>query len=897
MGYEIVAIGASLGGVQAVQAILGALPADFSAAVVVVQHRGHSSDDTLAEVLGRASLLPVKEAEDKEPVLPGQVYLAPADYHLLVDDGALALSMDPPVRFARPSIDVLFGAAADAYKERLIGVILTGNGGGWGGGHCPGGCARRACRDPGSEERPGSRLAGSGDRRARRGGHPAAAADQCLSRRDDRQWGPQMNGHDVTSILMVDDRPENLLALEAVLAPLGQNLVQCQSGNEALRRLLSEDFAVIIIDVNMPGMDGFEIASLIRERERSRHTPIIFLTAQADAEHLTRGYSLGAVDYILSPVNPDVLKTKVAVFVELHRRTEAARREADELTRLNAATLALASALSIEQMAQTIADEARRMIRARESLVVVRVEGEWAQEVRAVSMANTDMTGELAQALQSILETGEIDLAIPVRLTDGELRDHSFYRKSLHPLESHVRLRGWLSAPLATREGVLIGFVQLSNKEEGDFDESDERILTRLAQVASNTIDNALHRAVRQANRMKDEFLATLSHELRNPLNAILGWTRLLKTGELDRAATAHALEVIERNVRLQAKLIEDLLDLSRIQTGSVRLDKVPVDLCAVVDGVVESLRPQAVAKQLDLTCEVEGEGLLITGDSDRLAQVSWNLISNAIKFTPASGEIGVRVRRLESSAELSITDTGMGIEPDFLPHVFERFRRGEATGEQSQEGLGLGLAIVRQLVELHGGEVHAESDGRGKGSRFVVRLPLRFVDEAPRPGDPKGTGPGAGSEAISPVHQSTLAQLPRLDGVRILIVDDDRDSRDFLSAALAHQGADVVAAASSGEALDMMNRVGPDVLVSDIAMPGEDGCTLIRKLRARGADNGGEVPAMALTGSVRGKDRDRVLAAGFQAFLPKPVELGDLVATISDLATRERPDTAGSRS
>jgi signal transduction histidine kinase len=696
---------------------------------------------------------------------------------------------------------------------------------------------------------------------------------------------------------MVDDRAENLLALDAVLGPLGQNLVQCQSGNEALRRLLSEDFAVIIIDVNMPGMDGFEIASLIRERERSRHTPIIFLTAQADAEHLTRGYSLGAVDYILSPVNPDVLKTKVAVFVELHRRTVAARREADELARLNAATLALASALSIEQMAQTIADEARKMIGARESLVVVRVEGEWAQDVRAVSMANTDMTGDLAQALQSILETGEIDLAIPVRLTDAELRDHSFFRESLHPLESHVRLRGWLSAPLATREGILIGFVQLSDKEEGDFDESDDRMIMRLAQVASNTIDNALHRAARQANRMKDEFLATLSHELRNPLNAILGWTRLLKTGELDRAATAHALEVIERNVKLQAKLMEDLLDLSRIQTGSVRLDKVPVDLCTVVDGVVESMRPQAVAKQLDFTCEVEGEGLLITGDSDRLAQVSWNLISNAIKFTPAGGKIQVRVRRLESSAELSVTDTGMGIEPDFLPHVFERFRRGAATGEPGQEGLGLGLAIVRQLVELHGGDVRAESDGKGTGARFVVRLPLCFVDEAEsRAGDPKGAGPGAGSEAISPMHQSTLDQLPRLDGVRILIVDDDRDSRDFLSAALAHQGADVVAASSSGEALDMMNRVGPDVLVSDIAMPGEDGCTLIRKLRARGPDNGGEIPAMALTGSVRGKDRDRVLAAGFQAFLPKPVELADLVATISDLATRERPDTAGSR-
>jgi signal transduction histidine kinase len=704
-----------------------------------------------------------------------------------------------------------------------------------------------------------------------------------------------MNIHDVTSILIVDDRPENLLALEAVLQPLGQNLVQCRSGNEALRRLLGRDFAVIIIDVNMPGMDGFEIASLIRQRERSEHTPIIFLTAQADADHLTRGYSLGAVDYILSPVNPDVLKTKVAVFVDLHRRTLAAQREADELAKLNAAALALASALSIEQMAQSIADEARKMIGARESLVVVRVEGEWSQQVHAVSVANTDMTGELSEELQTILETAEIDLAIPVRLSDAQLRDHAFFRESLQAIEAHVRLRGWLSAPLATRDGSLIGFVQLSDKEQGDFDETDERLIMKLAEVASNTIDNELHRAARQANRMKDEFLATLSHELRNPLNAILGWTRLLRTGELDRAATAHAFEVIERNVRLQAKLMEDLLDLSRIQNGSVRLDRLPVDLCTVVDGVVESLRPLAEAKRIDFKCEVEAEGMLITGDADRLAQVTWNLVSNAIKFTPAGGEIQVRVRRIGSYAELTVIDNGIGIEPDFLPHVFERFRRGEGTGEAGQEGLGLGLAIVRQLVELHGGEVRAESRGRGTGAQFIVTLPVLFVET-----EGAGTGPaggGAGGDAISSGQRSALAELPRLDGMRILIVDDDQDSRDFLRAALTHQGADVVVAASSGEALAMVNRVGPDVLVSDIAMPGEDGCTLIRKLRARGANNGGEVPAMALTGSVRGKDRDRVLAAGFQAFLPKPVELAELVTTISQLAAPELPGTAPSRS
>jgi signal transduction histidine kinase len=701
-----------------------------------------------------------------------------------------------------------------------------------------------------------------------------------------------MNGHDVTSILIVDDRPENLLALDAVLTPLGQKLVQCQSGMEALRRLLSEDFAVIIIDVNMPGMDGFEIASLIRERERSKHTPIIFLTAQADAEHLTRGYSLGAVDYILSPVNPDVLKTKVAVFAELHRRTVAARREAGELAKLNAAALAVTSALSIEQMAQTIADEARKMIGARESLVVVRVEGEWAQDVRAVSLATTDVAGDLADALQSILGTSAIDLAVPVRLTDAELRDHSFFRESLQTIESHVQLRGWLSAPLVTRDGTLIGFVQLSDKEEGDFDQADERMIMKLAEVASMTIDNALHRAARQANRMKDEFLATLSHELRNPLNAILGWTRLLRTGELDRAATAHAYEVIERNVKLQAKLMEDMLDLSRVQSGSLRFDRVPVDLCAVVDGVVESLRPTAEAKRLDFTCEVEANGMLISGDADRLSQVATNLITNAIKFTAAGGEVRVRVRRLAGRAEISITDNGLGIEPDFLPHVFERFRRGEGPGEAGQEGLGLGLAIVRQLVELHGGEVRAESQGRGTGARFTVRLPLLAVDES-RPANPEAAA--TGGEVMSPGQRSTLEQLPRLDGVRILIVDNDRDSRDFLSAALSHQGADVTAAASSGEALDILNRVGLDVLVSDIAMPGEDGCSLIQKLRARGPNGGGEVPAMALTGSVRGKDKDRVLAAGFQAFLPKPVELADLVATISSLAARTDPKTAES--
>jgi signal transduction histidine kinase len=372
------------------------------------------------------------------------------------------------------------------------------------------------------------------------------------------------------------------------------------------------------------------------------------------------------------------------------------------------------------------------------------------------------------------------------------------------------------------------------------------------------------------ANRAKDEFLATLSHELRTPLNAILGWSRLLASGHLDEATAKRAVDIIERNTRLQAQLIEDLLDISRIVTGKLRLEFRTVAVRTVLDGALDAVRPAADAKKISLVTEVAQPDAPILCDPARMQQVIWNLLSNAIKFTPEGGKVSVRSERNGELVTITVSDSGVGITPSFLPHVFDRFRQQDAATTRAHGGLGIGLSIVRHLVELHGGTVQAQSEGEGRGATFSVTVPVAPA-RAPAAGAPAGT-------------DASVSDMPSLDGLRVLVVDNEPDARALVAAVLEGCGAIVTVAASAAEALESIQRERPDVLLSDIAMPEEDGYSLIRKVRA--LDSGPmPLPAAAISAFATASDRARALRAGYQTHIAKPVEPTELAAVVASLA------------
>jgi signal transduction histidine kinase/CheY-like chemotaxis protein len=374
------------------------------------------------------------------------------------------------------------------------------------------------------------------------------------------------------------------------------------------------------------------------------------------------------------------------------------------------------------------------------------------------------------------------------------------------------------------------------------------------------------------ANRLKDEFLSTLSHELRTPLTSILGWTNLMRAGQVRGEVQAQALETIERNAKIQTRLIDDLLDLSRIISGKLLLETREVNLDKVVSNSIEVVRPAANAKGIQLSYECEPGGKTISGDSARLQQVAWNLLSNAVKFTPEGGRVSVRLTHEGARVKLSVSDTGRGIPSKFLPHVFDRFRQADSATTRAYGGLGLGLAIVRHLAELHGGEVRAESAGEDQGSTFSVAFPFAQV-AAP-----------CSCQTEAPEGGFGLNKPEGLTGVRVLVVDDEQDTRRLISTVIAQTGAEVTACASAGEALEKLKTWRPHILMSDIGMPGEDGYALIKQVRALPPERGGRTPAAALTAYARDEDRGRALAAGYQLHIAKPFNPHELLAAVSDL-------------
>jgi PAS domain S-box-containing protein len=391
--------------------------------------------------------------------------------------------------------------------------------------------------------------------------------------------------------------------------------------------------------------------------------------------------------------------------------------------------------------------------------------------------------------------------------------------------------------------------------------------------------ENLARREAERANRLKDEFLATISHELRNPLNAILGWAHMMRVGKLNEANMERAVETIYRNAKSQSQLVADLLDVSRIISGKLRLDVRTVDLISIVNAAIDSIRPAADAKGIRLQTLLDPTAGPISGDADRLQQIVWNLLTNAVKFTPKGGRIQVNVQRIDSHVEIVVSDSGVGISKEFLPYVFDRFRQADASTTRIHGGLGLGLSIVRQLVDLHGGSVSVYSEGEDKGATFTITLPFVGVISNEKEAEPVQSTQS--EEVIS------FDGLPSLQGLKVLVVDDEADTRELIGEVLKECGSDVIITRSVEEALAALEQHKPDILISDLGMPDEDGYSLIEKIRALPSERGGDIPAAALTAYARAEDRMRVLRSGFQFHLPKPVDSAELVTVVASLAGR----------
>lgn len=866
--------------------------------------------------------------------------------------------------------------------------------------------------------------------------------------------------------MLVDDHPPNLMALEAILEPLGERLVRASSGTEAVELAAHEDFALVLLDLQMPELDGLETAALLKKAERSHAVPIIILTAnEPSRDTVSKGYASGAVDFLYKPLDPDVLRSKVAAFVDLYRQRSAARDPNDSALRrvsgfaspapveepsgrLSERLIAAAPAsdqaetvealvrihsalnedLDLPRIAQRLVDETTSLTGASagafhwsaRGAMRVALSGTMRAEVGVLGPGSPLMTrvfggvgtlriddatrdlgarvpgglrsalavpvvsrgGQVAGALVLVSDRArafddrdEVLAAVAARHAAAALENAHLYEEAkdarrraelaeleLRAGEARVRLAldsaglgtfdynpGTGALRWDTRSRALFGLppgaaityttfvagihpadrdrVDAANKRaldprgDGGYDceyrtigledkverwvaakgqafvengqpvrfigtfldvtakkivEQERVALLAREQEARAEAESARARA-EAASRAKDEFLATVSHELRNPLNAILGWSRVLleEAEEVPRERQRKGLEVIARNAKAQVQLVEDILEVSRIVSGKLRLSTGPTDVRGVVEAAVDTVRSAAQAKGVLLETEVGAGAEKIVADEDRIQQVLWNLLSNAVKFTPRGGSVRLEARRRADEVVLSVRDSGEGVDPEFLPFVFDRFRQADGSTTRLHGGLGLGLAIVRHLVELHGGTVSADSAGKGKGAAFTVMLPIhalpRSDDAPPRPLVPKVSPPERGAS--------------RLSGAHVLVLDDEEDMRDLISMILEHAGARVTRAPTVEVALRAIVADCPDVAVSDLAMPGEDGYAFVKRVRAWTEDHVRKLPLVAMTAYARAEDRHRVLEAGFQRHVAKPIEPVELVETLADVA------------
>ncbi|RYZ40789.1 MAG: response regulator [Myxococcaceae bacterium] len=590
------------------------------------------------------------------------------------------------------------------------------------------------------------------------------------------------------------------------------------------------------------------------------------LLPRRDAQGQVEGVLAFAVDVT------ELMKTRRAAWTTASWRTE----------RLQAMTAALSEALTPEQVVEVAAREGAIALGALTGLVVVPTSE--AADVFERVAAHGFAPGDLD-------DWQRFDVSVTCPLTDvTRTREPSAMGSWTECMERYPRLGrlprtlslvAWAAVPLVSG-GRVLGALGLGFGDARDFDEAERAFLLTVARQCAQALDRARlydeERAARStaeaASRAKDAFLAMVSHELRTPLTSILGWSQMLRQGLLGEDKRQRAVEAIERNARAQRQLIEDLLDISRIANGRLRLEPVPLELGRVVEAALDAVRPTALARELELDVLVEADGVPLFGDPDRLQQVVWNLLANAIKFTPPGGRVSVSARTRDEGAELVVKDDGEGIPTDFVPFLFQRFHQADTSVSRQHGGLGLGLSIVRHLVELHGGTVSAASEGLGRGSAFTVFLPRSRV----------GATPGATREP-RPVEGLSLPRFPELEGQRVLVVDGAPDAREWMSVLLTRVGAHVLTATNVTDAMDEVRRSPPTVLVTDVALSGEDGYSLLYRLRALPWESGGGVPALAVTAAARREDRDRALRAGFSAFVTKPLDAVELLTAVARLA------------
>jgi signal transduction histidine kinase len=698
------------------------------------------------------------------------------------------------------------------------------------------------------------------------------------------------------NILIVDDLPEKLLLLRTILEELGENVLEARSGPETLRRVLEHDFAVILLDVNMPGMDGFETASLIRKRRKSAHTPIIFITAFNDEIHTAQGYSLGAVDYIFAPVVPEVLRTKVKVFVDLYRMTQQVRKQADErvalareqaaraaaeeTTRrsnfLSEASTVLANSLDFEA---TVRDLLRLVVPYLADMAGVtlltesgpewRSELAWFsaadQRVHFGSLAGSDRPpDEVRSALERILAGGAAEVleGLAVPYPPPPYRDAS-------AMCSEGLLHSAILLPLQAR-GRALGVLILEQGRSGRRFSPLERALAEdLAGRAAIALDNArLYRNVQEADRHKNEFLSMLAHELRNPLAPIRNALQILRLRGTSEPESLAMQDIIERQVQQLVRLVDDLLDLSRITRGKIRLQTEYVDMVEVIAAAVETSRPLIDERRHELTVSLPPEPLLVRGDPVRLAQVLSNLLNNAAKYTEVRGRIGLTVQRSDGEVVLRVKDNGVGIPPEMLSSIFELFTQVDRSLDRAQGGLGIGLTLVHKLVELHGGRVEAFSAGPNQGSEFVVHVPA-LEEMPPRPAN--------GASRTPDKHRLC----------RVLVVDDNEDATRSLSMLLEMAGHEVQICHDGPSALRTAEAFGPEVVLLDIGLPGMDGFEVARRLRAQPVSP--RPLLVALSGYSQAEDQRRARESGFDHHLVKPADPETLRALFASVPAQPR--------
>jgi PAS domain S-box-containing protein len=639
------------------------------------------------------------------------------------------------------------------------------------------------------------------------------------------------------------------------------------------------------------------ILSRLRRGERIQHFETV--RVRKDGSYLEISLSVSPV----KDADGNIIgAAKIARDITDRKRAERAlREETRALELINETGVILASTLDLDKLLQSVTDSATQLCGAEFGAFFYNITDE-----NGDSYLLYTLSGAPREAFQNFGHPRATPLfgptfrgEKPIRSGDV-LKDPRYGRMAPHHgmPPGHLSVRSYLAVPVISRAGEVIGGLFFGHSDKDVFSERDERTITSVASQAAIAIDNArlydkvsraaqerehlldAERAARsdaeRMNLMKDEFLATLSHELRTPLNAILGWAQLLGMGQVADADLHEGLEAIERNARTQTQLIDDLLDMSRIISGKIRLDVQWTELAPVVEAAIESVRPSADAKQIQLRKILDPLAGPVAGDPTRLQQVLWNLLTNAIKFTPKGGKVDVILERVNSHLEITVHDTGIGIKPEFLPMVFDRFRQADASTTRSYGGLGLGLSIVKNLVELHGGTIRAKSAGEGLGATFVVLLPLAPFRSGEIREHPATSKPG--TIDCEEVH---------LAGVKVLVVDDEHDARTLIDRVLSQCKAEVIAAATAEEGMLLLKEHKPDVLVSDIGMPGTDGYQFLRQVRQLPAAEGGKTPAIALTAFARSEDRTRAMMAGYQVHIAKPIEAQELLATVGSLAGR----------